>query len=335
MSTQISRVGLDVGFGDVKSVMIVDGKPVSVCFPALLGQAQQLSSFGTGLGGSRRHATRLVYDGVEYYVGDDVIRHSRTQAGRQDRARIGSVEERVLALAALARLGVTDAFIVTGLPVLWFDDRKKLSKSLKGEHCFTWGKQERRITVHGVVVIPQPFGGFYSHVLDSTGAATISEDEIMRTFGLLDIGWNTTDLSAIKGLEPVEQWSGGERVGVRNLIEIVGDAISRRYGLALPPHEIDAAIGARRIEVYGEYNDISEIINSATASLAQQIVSTATGRWGNGERMTNILVFGGGAAILGPSLRGAFSRNGILIPNPAMSNAVGFCHFAQRPIFKV
>ncbi len=225
----IERVGLDIGFGDMKAAKIVNSKVQTTSFPSVLGQAQDLSAFGTGLGGvSRRRATRMVYGDVEYYIGLDALRHSRTQAGRQDRARIGSVEERVLALAALAKLNVSEAHLVSGLPVMWFGERKKLVKSLKGEHQFTWGKKQRSITIHKIVTTPQPFGGFYAHYLNDRGAAIYPEKEMLRTFGFLDIGWNTTDLTAIKGLQPVERWSRGERVGVRNIIETVGDVISRR-----------------------------------------------------------------------------------------------------------
>jgi PRTRC genetic system protein D len=336
VTPQIERIGLDIGFGDTKAARIADGKLHTVSFPSVLGQAQDLTNFGTGLGGAtRRKATRLIYESVQYYIGDDALHHSRTQAGRQDRARIGSVEERVLALAALARLDVTDAYIVTGLPVLWFEDRQKLARSLRGTHEFTWGRQKRLITVHGIKVLPQPFGGFYAHALDQAGQSAITEPEIMRTFGFLDIGWNTTDLSAIQNLQPVEKWSGGERVGVRNVIEIVGDALSRRYGLALAPHEIDAAIQQRRVEIYGQYEDIGELIDSATTALAQQVVAAATRLWGNGERMSHILIFGGGAAVLGQAIRDAFPRNGVLLPAPALTNAIGFSRFAQRDIFSI
>jgi len=337
-------IGLDVGFGDVKAVQLDDGTFKTVSFPAVLGQAQDLAGYATGLGGRRRRTTRLVYDGVEYYVGEEALRHSRTQAGRQDRARIGSVEERVLALAALAQLLPSpsgrgaggegeNVYLVTGLPVLWFDDRRKLARSLKGQHTFTWGKRQRTINVVGVTTVPQPLGGFYNHVLDDRGRATLPEEDILRTFAFFDIGWNTTDLSAIQSLQPVEKWSGGERVGVRNVVEIVGDQVGRRYGLDLQPHEIDQAIRDRRVESYGQYHDIGDVIDGAVTSLAQQEVSAATRLWGNGERMTQILIFGGGAAFLGRDIRKAFPKNGQVLAKPALANALGFCKFAQRRNF--
>jgi hypothetical protein len=339
----IIPIGLDVGFGDVKAVQKTDGTYKTVSFPAILGHAQDLTNFNTGLGGSRRRTHRLVYDGVEYYVGHEALRHSRTQAGRQDRTRIGSLEERVLALAALAQLlppspkigrgagGEGESvFLVTGLPVLWFDDRRKLARSLKGRHIFTWGKHERCIDVVGVTTVPQPLGGFYNHVLDEDGRAILSEAEMLRTYAFFDIGFNTTDLTAIQELLPVDRWCGGERVGVRNVIEIVGDQLQRRYGLSLQPHEIDGAIRDRRVESYGVYHDIGDLIDSAITALAQQEISTATRLWGNGERMSRVLIFGGGAAFLGPTIRRAFPNNGLVLAEPALANALGFCKFAQR-----
>jgi plasmid segregation protein ParM len=328
----IDRIGLDVGFGDVKAAKLADGKLSTVHFPAVIGQAQALSTFTVGLNSSaRRRATRMVYEGVEYYIGADALEHSRTQAGRQDRQRIGSVEERVLALAALAKLGVSDAYIVTGLPVLWFEEhRNRLRQSLKGRHTFAWGKEQRTITIHKVKVVPQPLGGFFSYVLDKTGRAKLDDHELKRTFACLDIGWNTTDLSAIKELRPVDKWIGGARVGVRDVIQMVGDAISREHGLSLNPHEIDQAIETGQVEVYGRFHSIGPSVASTTTALAQQVVSTATDLWGNGERMSKILIFGGGAVRLGPAIHGAFPYNGVVLPHPALANAIGFCYFAQR-----
>jgi PRTRC genetic system protein D len=324
------RVGLDVGFGVVKSAIVRDGKLKTDDFPSLIGQRQELAKYRV-LGGGRRRATRLVYEGIDYYVGDDALEYSRTKAGRQDRGRIGTVEERVMMLAALARLGVDEAHIVTGLPIMWFDSRRDLVRSWKGEHRFIWGRKERVVTVHGVITVPQPFGGFYAHFLGDNGIAQIEEAEMLRTYGFLDVGWNTTDLSAVRELKPVERWSNGERVGVRDVLEIVGEDVQSRCGLELLPHELDRAVKDGRVEAYGKYYDIGGVTKSAVTSVSQQVVAAATRLWGNGERFTRILIFGGGAGMMGQALRDAFPHNGVVLPKPGLANAVGFCRFAQRP----
>jgi len=86
----------------------------------------------------KARTTRIVYQGQTFFVGEDALRYSRAYAARQDRQRIGSLEERVLMLAALTRLDIYDCQIVTGLPVAWFDpaDRRRLAHSWKGIHTF-------------------------------------------------------------------------------------------------------------------------------------------------------------------------------------------------------
>jgi plasmid segregation protein ParM len=326
----MKRIGLDIGFGFVKAVSIEGGKMGATVFPAALGQAQKLSSFDVGMGRRGRRTRVITYDGIEYYVGRDCLAHSRTWAARQDRFRIGSQEERLLALVALARLGVRECAIVAGLPWPWYDDRHKLKRSLVGEHRLTIGSKEHTITIHRVKVVPQPIGGFYCHFLDMRGLAIACEEEMLKTYGFLDIGWNTTDLTALRRLQPVERWSGGERIGVRRVIEIVDDHIRRQHGLELSPHEIDEVVKSRQVEIYGEAIDIACVVDSAIRAVAQQIRAKATALWGNGERFTRIFIFGGGATVMGKAIREAFPKNSEVLPQPYLANAIGFAKFAQR-----
>ena len=329
MDTQ--RIGMDVGYGDTKAAVKVNGAVKTVSFPSVLGNAERQVKASV-LGGRQSRVMRLGYKGVEYYVGDDAIHHSRTLgAGRQDRQRIGSDEERILMLAALAQLGIENASIVTGLPVLWFaEEYKTLKGSWRGEHRLFVNGKERIITVTSVRVIPQPFGGFYHHFLNDAGQATVGEDEIMRTYGFLDVGFNTTDISAIQRLQPEGKWSRGVQVGVRNVIGMVGEDILHDLGCQFDQHEVDRAIRAGHIEVYGQSHDISRWVESATEHLAGDVRKVATDAWGNGERLAKVLIFGGGAAVMGKALLKVFPRNGVLLPNPAMANAIGFCKIAQR-----
>lgn len=332
--TDITRVGLDVGFGDTKAAKLTAGLLDIVSFPSILGNAQELTTINTGLiTAARRKATRLIYEDLEYYIGLDALKHSRAQAGRQDPGRIGSVEERVLALAALAMLNVTDAYIVTGLPVLWLDDARKLRRSLRGQHQFIWGKEAKTITVHDVKIRPQPFGGFYSYVLHPSGAACIPEDYIMETWGLLDIGWNTTDISALEELEIKDFLCGGALYGVRDIIDLVGDVISREHGLNLTPHELEKIIAKKSITISGRPYDLTKTIASATSNISNQIITTATGTWKNaGKLINNILIFGGGGALFSQALKQVF-KHAFTLSRPGQANAIGFCYFAQRDIW--
>jgi len=94
---QIYPVGIDVGFGEVKIVKLTDGKPRMTAPQVTLRLHRNLH---------RARTTRIVYQGQTFFVGEDALRYSRAYAARQDRQRIGSLEERVLMLAALTRLDI-------------------------------------------------------------------------------------------------------------------------------------------------------------------------------------------------------------------------------------
>ena len=60
MNKKIESIGLDIGYGDVKAAVIRNGKLQTTVFPAVLGHAQNFSSFTTGLGApARLRATRI------------------------------------------------------------------------------------------------------------------------------------------------------------------------------------------------------------------------------------------------------------------------------------
>lgn len=331
----VKRAGLDIGYGQVKACLIEDGEIRTTMFPAVVGDAQALSAFRLGLGGRRRSPKVVTYNGFDYFVGWDCLAHSRVTAGRQDRARIGSDEERLLALVALARLGVEDCVVVAGLPWAWYADRRRLKKSLVGEHHLSIGHKEHTVLIREVRVVPQPVGGFYSTFLDKRGVARASEEEMNRTYGFLDIGWNTVDFTALRRLEPVEAWCGGATIGVRRVIEIVADRIERTHHLELSAQEVDQAIRDGHVEVYGRVVDISQWVNSAAQAVARQIRAKATALWGNGERFSKIFIFGGGAFIMGKELKRAFPHNSEVLPQPCLANAIGFAKFAQRRVFRL
>lgn len=330
-----TRLGLDVGFGDVKLVHIQDGRPLTVTFPSILGRAEDRARANLGLGGRRQRIQRLEYGGQTYFVGDGAIVESRLTAARQDSERIGSVEERVLMLAALVRAGIADALIVTGLPVLWWDRRRDLVRSWQGEHQVIADGRPQTITVREVRPVWQPLGSFYAYFLADSGAARVGEDVLRSGFGVVDIGFNTTDLSGVYNLEPVAKWSGGVRVGVRDALDIISAELEARYGVRRPLAELAVALRTRQpIQIYRDRVELDGLATSALTSLAEDIRGQATRQWSQADRFHTVLITGGGAALVGKALKEAFPCNAEILPDPALANACGFARFAQRKVFK-
>lgn len=337
MHRQAIRVGLDVGFGDVKLVHL-SGEAQTVVFPAVLGRAEDPvrgQRLNLGLGGRRRRIQTVEYNNQAYFVGEGVIIESRLGGTLQNAERIGSVEERVLMLTVLARANIDEALIVTGLPVLWWDRRRDLVRSWQGEHRLVVNGKARTITVHEVRPVWQPLGSFYARFLGEDGLARAGDDVLRAGFGIVDVGFNTTDLSGVHNLQPIPRWSGGVRTGVRDALEVLSAHIEARYGVRRPLAELSAALRRRQpLTVYRDTIDLAALAPSALSSLAHEIVGEATRQWGQADRFHTVLITGGGAALVGKALAAAFPRNAEILPRPALANALGFARFAQRRIFR-
>ncbi len=330
MNNQITLVGIDVGFGFTKIINLVNGKRRVFTFPSVLGLAEARLDFSV-VGGSQRKTTIATFKDIPYFYGEEAILQARVTTGRQDRDRIGSDEELLLALIALARLNVTRVNIVTGLPIAWLKDKDKLIHAWTGAHQLTLGRRSMTIVIESVAVIPQPLGGYYSWALDNTGQPAQPKEVLNGTLALLDIGWNTTDLTGLKSIRPVQQWCGGEQVGMRRVVEIVDAHLRAKHGIARRPHDLDAALrDGHQVTIYGQAIDMSDMARQARHGVAGDIHAAATRLWSNADMFDRVLIFGGGAAGLSNELRQAFPRNGVLLPQPELANAIGFARLAMR-----
>jgi hypothetical protein len=238
-------------------------------------------------------------------------------------------------LAALARAGIGDALIVTGLPVLWWDRRRALVRSWLGEHRLTVNGKPQTILVPEVRPVWQPLGSFYARFLTDDGVAQANGEILRAGFGIVDIGFNTTDLSGVHNLQPIPRWSGGVRTGVRDALEVLSSSIETRYGVRRPLAELATALRrCQPLTIYRDTVDLNDLAPSALASLAQEIVGEATRQWGQADRFHSVLITGGGAALVGKAVAAAFPRNAEILARPALANALGFARFAQRRIFR-
>jgi len=328
------RIGIDVGFGDTKLAYYEDGQLNTLSFPSVIGNAERNSTMRVGLGGRKKRRQYIEYEGQELFVGDDAIELSRLAASRQDANRIGSPDERVLMLTALVRAGLFDVQIVTGLPVLWWDERRHLVKSWNGTHEIRANGTRYQIHVREIRPVWQPLGSFYARYLNDAGIAILDEAGMLSGFGIVDIGMNTTDLSGLENLVPAERWSTGIRIGVRDALGIISDDIEATYRVHRSVHEIAYALRTSgEIRIYQDAYTLDGNAQSALDSLAQQIVSEATNRW-EADRFHTVLITGGGAALIGKAVKAAFPVNAEILDQPALANAIGFARYAQRNVFK-
>ncbi len=337
------RIGIDIGFGYSKAVWLDGDKFKSLVIPSVFGRSATVRNMDLGLGGpARRRVFRLTYQGEEYLMGTDALLHSQVGVtSRQDFGRVGSDEERILLLALLAKAGLTDVAIVTGLPVLAWDKRRLLRRSWQGEHQVKLGRKEMTITVHEVRTAWQPVLSLYDYALAIEEgkpklANGMDNAKLRKGWAIIDVGHNTTDVAGVINLQPIEKFSGGSRFGGRDLLAVVQRAITDRWGIHRPLAEVEAAVRRGTIDIYDHEEDLTALAQSAAKDLAAQIVSDVSALLGDGSRFYGILLTGGPAPLLKPALFTAFPHNLILMGDSQIANARGAAKFAQMPgVFKL
>ena len=278
-------------------------------------------------------------------MGDDALMHSRVGLShRQDYGRIGSLDERVLMLALLAKAGLTDVAIMTGVPVDVWDRRHKLRASWEGEHVVSLGRRDMVITVHEVRCAWQPVLSLYDYALElreaEDGAEVVlaegmTEERLRRGWLVADCGHNTFDLAGVIGLQPVSIFSGTSAVGGRDVLAVVRERLRQEYGADRDLAELQTCLIQRDglLDVYEQVVDLKPLVESAANDLAVQVVSEITARVREGSdasRFHGIILTGGPAKALKPVVMGAYPRNAVVALDQ-LANARGACKFAQGP----
>ena len=320
--------GVDIGYGFTK-VAGVDRIPRVM--PSIVGSNEELS-YRSDIG-DRVKITPLILNGHSYLIGEAAKRFSRHRYRIFDSTWAESPYYLLLFVSALMAMRVEklpddSAAVVTGLPVSHYtQERVKqiqdlLSQALKVQ---TPGG-EALVKVENVKVIPQPFGSYFDLVLNDDGK--LKEPETIRDrVGIIDIGFQTTDL-ALATPQFIEVSSGSLEVGVRSVADQLSRDLARNHSVTLDTTEAEEVLRHRRVKLFGESIDLSEMIEIRTREVAEVILSYAHSLWGRGEKLDRLILAGGGANIF----RSYFSgyRNLHVPSDPSLSNVRGYLKLARK-----
>jgi len=339
---ETTRIGADVGFGDTKVAYFDEnGKLVTLVMASVYGLAAQVRNMDLGLGGPKRHRPfKFSYDGRDLLMGSDALLHSPlgiTQS--QTFERIGSEEERTLLLALLAKAKLTDVCIVTGLPVMAWERRSQLKKSWIGQHPVRIGRREMVINIREVRTAWQPVMSLWDVALTiKDGKPFLSNgmtEEILRKgWFVVDVGHNTLDIAGVTNLTPIEQWSGGDFLGGKDLLGVLQQHIVQRYGVSRSLSELQQSLRDGTIDIYDETVDLLPLARKAGADLAAQVVSEVSGKVKDASRFYGIILTGGPAKVVQPAMMRAFPRNQVWTLDQ-LGNARGAAKWALgKGVFK-
>lgn len=331
------KMAVDVGFGRVKGL---GGNGKEVNFPAAVAGFQPLT-FASGMESGQSLA--IEYQGRSYWVGDAALRQSTSARMTTDRARTVNEEGATLLAAGMALVAEQEhqlVDLVIGLPVRFFAGMKgEYSKLARDVHKVSilspdgaQIKARRVIIVENVKVLPQPFGCLFDCILDDSGNL---KDKALAggRVGVIDIGYNTLDLARADALEfnnPGSDSFSGQ--GLFSAFQELSREIYRELEIEIPPEKLEPVVKERKITIAGKDRDVSALIDRAFSATAEGIISRVKTIWPDRERwqFTQVLITGGGGALLGDYIIPYLGVQARIVENPVMANCRGFLKFGRR-----
>jgi hypothetical protein len=313
METKIISVGLDAGMGAIKLWSDMGG--LDVLSQVAVNGSGHLEGM-IGLKSERRPLVVQTEEG-QFYVGARAHNYGRPIENLDFDRLFGSPEMRALVYGSLTRyMEAHGAFeaplsIMVGLPLQTMGDdmkeaRKSLRKWLAGPHVWNADGNEYKVNVERVRWTSQPVGALFDFVLNgdldiAQGRGSALTDEV----GVLSVGFNTLELMVVQDQVATERFTGGEKLGVRRLLELLN--AGNQYSLG----ELDVKLRTGNLKFKDKLPIWAREVNGAIERV-----------WGEAlSRFAAVLVVGGGAVLLGEHLQ--LRGKGQVLDNPVMAIAHG------------
>lgn len=177
---------------------------------------------------------------------------------------------------------------VLGLPVNQYQE---------GQHPLRQGAQAVLGDEHEIVILPQPLGGYYAHLLGRDGLLQDGRSLVEASWAIIDVGYYSTDVVLLKHGRWVEAASGGCD-GVRLAVE----ALQRRLaseGLHLDLIDTEQALIRQRVRHFAQEREIRDAVEQAGALVASKVADLAGQLLARHvEGLDGVLVTGGGTPLV-------------------------------------
>ncbi len=336
MSTQRTLVAIDDGYAQIK--LVADnpegGPPVKRLFRSSVRAGRHSLR---GMGGESRGGNYVTEEGQEYSVSEAIEGESTQFNGFHT-----SPMNRVLVMHALVQAGFSgrEVDLVTGLPVAdFYTDGGEVNKAKMDAKKANLRKGLRDSASREPTALPtlstinigcQAVSAWIDHTMDDDlEYRRDAKGDILAKgrVGVVDVGGRTTDIAVVINDGGVPGIDMGrivtENVGVLDVYKHVMSAVRSKWGFddKFTLAEQDRAVRERTIEIFGQEEDIGDLVDRAVADVSGRIERLIDARLEGGGSMKSIVFVGGGCALL-KDLAKPF-RNGHMAADPEFANAVG------------
>lgn len=306
-------MGLDAGMGAIK--IWSDHGGLDVLSQVAVAGSGHLEGM-LGLKSDKRPMVISTADG-DFYVGMKAHNFGRPIENLDFDRLIGSPEMRALVYGAWTKYiqahGNFNAplSVMVGLPLQTMGDamkdyRKAMKAWLMGSHEWSADGVRYGLGVERVRLTSQPVGALFDAVMDD-GAQVIPAVRSLLTdeVGVLSVGFNTLEFMVVEDQAATERFTGGEKLGVRRLLELLNPK---------------GAFSLGELDVKLRHGDLKH--KEKLPIWAREVNGAIERVWGDAlDRFAAVLVVGGGAVLLGDALM--LRGKGVVAQEPVMSIAHG------------
>ena len=312
-------IAIDLGHSAVKlSSRKSDGSLLNLTVPSFVCPAFQLSDETAQ---SRADLETVTVDGKPYFFGETarIQGQMKNPVGSYD-DWITSTEHTVLLLgsiklAASQGVDVENPWLVLGLPTHLFLRQKDVLKN------FVLGF----LKTDKIQVMPQPVGAYQATMLDEQGIQVANRNIPGQTWGVVDIGYYTTDFLVVENGEFIED-AMGACSGMRKASERMVKLLTKR-GISSDIQEAESSIQSRMIKNFGKSTDVGLEVDQALAkTIAEVIDSLGRLMSSYARKMDGLIVAGGGAHMIYPAIHEKYPT-AVLAHNSRFAVAEGMRRF--------
>lgn len=289
-------VGLDIGFGETKTVVLGD-KELRSSFPSLIAEPTPSAL--------QEKKLEISFGGKRYVIGRD----ARTEPGCfqlydfEDLVRYSPlITEYVFAANNIE--SNEEVFLCISCPPSGWQERKRLLEGVKSTHTNT-------------VILPQGYGAFYA----ISGDLPVDPDTAL----VLDFGYNTVDWLVMERQEEKWQAVRGDTLARMGVMKLVGYFRSQlKKGWAeLPERVVRELLRKGKGRIYGEEIELEGEKRRAVEQYREMLLQALKGVLGEIWREVDVVVCaGGGTYYFSP--KDTLPHSLVVIPDfPEFANAQG------------
>ncbi|WP_432263294.1 ParM/StbA family protein [Cupriavidus sp. TMH.W2] len=317
-------IGLDVGRSAVKATAFAHGMFYPLTFPSIVSPAIDLTDESTA---RRAEAEIIEVHGKRYFTGDTARLQGSagTTVGLSHDwintpeylALVGSTMKR---FAARGVPGLSDPLLVIGTPASLYGSQQEQLKS-----------ETLKIVQADMRVLPQPMGAYCDFYLDKSGVPMKQhmQDSAGRkkSWAVIEVGHFTTDFLLMLEGQYIERGASsceGLNFAAEHLLRILNGK-----GIHTNLIECEQAIRTKTILQFGQDVNIADDVAVAVSHVAQKIIAKADSLLSTDVRkLHGVLLAGGGAPLIVEELQKKWPHC-VLLENPRMAVANGFCRYGM------